>query len=101
VAHFRAVPKLRVFLFMRCPASLGGPGVIAEAFTAAKKDAAKPLSPSEIEVFDALIIRKNFNYRKAGWQTKLRTACDRVIKCFPPGSARDLFCSLSGPYARN
>jgi len=101
VAHFRAIPKLRVFLFMRCPVCLGGPRLIAEAFAEAKKNAVKRLSPSEIEVFDIMIIRGNLNYRKAGWQTSLRTACNKVIQSFPQGSAGEVLRAFSAHGAKN
>jgi RNA polymerase sigma factor (sigma-70 family) len=96
VAQCRAVPKLRVFIFMRCPLFLGGPCLIAEAFAAAKKKTAEVMSSSEVEVFEAVIIRHRIDYRKAGWQTNLRTACDKVIRCFPPGSVTDTLRALFG-----
>jgi len=101
VTQCRAIPKLRVFLFMRCPAFFGGLRSIADAFAVSKKNYSKPMSPSEIEVFEAMIIRQRFNYRKAGWQNNLRTACDKVIRNFPTGSAGDVLRAISGSDVKN
>lgn len=90
VYHCRALPKLRVFLFTQRPNLLGGSENIRNAFTKAKmlhhdqpdfnvKDTL-PLSEEEADVFQRFVLEKRANYRKRGWYTTLREACNKVVK---------------------
>jgi RNA polymerase sigma factor (sigma-70 family) len=80
VAHCRALPKLRVFLFTQRPHLLGGAPAIAQAFEAARGDPAEPLHPEEAETFRRIVLEGQTNYRKAGWRVSLRSACAKVVK---------------------
>jgi len=66
VAHSRAVPKLRVFLFTSRPALVGGDAAIAEAFAQARQDRSVPLTELEAEAFEQLVIRRRPGYRRRG-----------------------------------
>ncbi len=83
VAHCRAIPKLRVFLFLRHANFLGGTDAIEEAFRAAQDDAREPLSQAEAETFRTLILERRTAYRKPGWRLALRAACGKVVKKLP------------------
>jgi len=74
VTHCRAVPKLRVFLFLHRPDLLGGTAAIAAAFTSATGT----LAGAEAEVFQALVLDARRDYRRRGWQRSLRAACAKV-----------------------
>lgn len=78
--HCRAIPKLRMFLFMYRPDLLGGIPAISEAFTRALADKNNRLNVQEIEVFQRIILDGQVNYRKAGWRLALRSTCGKVIK---------------------
>jgi DNA-directed RNA polymerase specialized sigma24 family protein len=80
VAHSRAVPKLRVFLFTARPVLLGGAEAVAEAFSRAKRDTAAPLTKLEAEAFEHLVIRRTPGYRRRGSQAALRGACAKVAR---------------------
>ena len=71
VTHCRAVPKLRVFLFLHRPDVLGGPAAIAAAF---ERHGAL-LTGAEAEAFRLLVIEGRHDYRRRGWQTALRGGC--------------------------
>jgi RNA polymerase sigma factor (sigma-70 family) len=77
--HCRAVPKLRMFLFMHRPDLLGGKLAIAAAFKRALVDKSNPLSGQEVEVFQQVVLEDQVRYRKAGWRLALRSACYKVI----------------------
>jgi hypothetical protein len=77
VAHCRAVPKLRVYLFLHRPDVLGGPEAIAAAF---KQAAAGRLTAAEAEAFTLLVLQGRTDYRRRGWQTSLRGACASVAQ---------------------
>jgi hypothetical protein len=74
VTHCRAVPKLRVFLFLHRPDVLGG----AEAVKAAFQHSGGLLTAAEAEAFRFLVIEGRQDYRRRGWQTALRGACASV-----------------------
>ena len=74
VTHCRAVPKLRVFLFLHRPDVLGGP----EAVQAAFRQSGELLTAAEAEAFRFLVIEGRPDYRRRGWQTALRGACATV-----------------------
>lgn len=78
VAHSRAVPKLRVFLFTSHPALIGGDAAIAGAFAQAIRDRSAPLTELETEAFEHLVIRRQIGYRRRGSQAALRGACAKV-----------------------
>ena len=71
VTHCRAVPKLRVFLFLHRPDILGGPAAIAAAF----EQSSGLLTIAEAEAFRFLVIEGRHDYRRRGWQTALRGGC--------------------------
>jgi DNA-directed RNA polymerase specialized sigma24 family protein len=71
VTHCRAVPKLRVFLFLHRPDVLGGPAAIAAAFA----QYGGLLTDAEAEAFRFLVIEGRHDYRRRGWQTALRGGC--------------------------
>lgn len=80
-AHCRALPKLRVFLFLRDPGRLGGPSALAEAYQAAcSPTASDPLTASEAEAFRLMVLARRTDYRKRGWQAALRAACTKVAR---------------------
>lgn len=83
VAHCRAVPKLRVFLFLRYPSFMGAPNAIEEAFQSAQSDSKEPLSVLEADTFRSVVLEKKVSYRKAGWKLALRGACNKVVKKLP------------------
>jgi RNA polymerase sigma factor (sigma-70 family) len=83
VAHSRAVPKLRVFLFTTQPALIGGHSAIAAAFAQAKRDRSAPLTELEIEAFEQVVIRRQSGYRRRGSQAALRGACAKVAARLP------------------
>jgi DNA-directed RNA polymerase specialized sigma24 family protein len=76
VTHCRAVPKLRVFLFLHRPDVLGGPDEIAAAFNRASRR----LTAAEAEAFTFLVLHDRAGYRRRGWQTALRGACATVAE---------------------
>ncbi len=78
VAHSRAVPKLRVFLFTSRPALVGGDAAIAKGFAQARQDRSAPLTELEVEAFEQLVIRRRPGYRRRGSQAALRGACAKV-----------------------
>lgn len=82
--HCRAVPRLRVFLFVHRIDLLGGPAAVQRAFQLAIRARAQPLSGSERAAFQAVVLDGRSGYRRRGWQTDLRRACGLVIKYLPP-----------------
>ena len=74
VTHCRAVPKLRVFLFLHRPGVLGGPAAIKGAF----ERSSGLLTAAEAEAFRFLVIEGRQDYRRRGWQTALRGGCATV-----------------------
>ena len=83
VAHSRAVPKLRVFLFTSRPALLGGDAAIREGFAQARQDRSAPLTELEVEAFEQLVIRRRPGYRRRGGRAALRGACAKVAAHMP------------------
>jgi DNA-directed RNA polymerase specialized sigma24 family protein len=77
-AHCRAIPRLRTFIFMRRPEWAGTPAMLREAFGRALSARTDPLLPSEAEAFRMLVLDRG-PYRRAGWQTALRSACAKVM----------------------
>jgi DNA-directed RNA polymerase specialized sigma24 family protein len=86
VAHCRAVPKLRVFLFTHHPQALGGQERIAAAFGRALRDPA-PLTAAEAEAFRFIVLARRSDYRRRGWQAALRGACAKVAPQLVAGTA--------------
>ncbi|QYO63449.1 sigma-70 family RNA polymerase sigma factor [Leptolyngbya sp. 7M] len=80
VNHTRALPKLRVYLFMYRPEWLGGDLAIRTAFAQAQRMTQSPLSREEAEVFEQIVLRQNHNYSRSGWKTRLSSACTKVIR---------------------
>ncbi|HEX3964658.1 MAG TPA: sigma factor [Trebonia sp.] len=74
VTHCRAVPKLRVFLFLHRPGVLGGRAAIKAAF----EQSGGLLTVVEAEAFRFLVIEGRHDYRRRGWQTALRGGCATV-----------------------
>ena len=75
VAHSRAVPKLRVFLFTDRGALIGGDRAIADAFERVRRDQGAALTALEEEAFEHIVIRRSAGYRRRGSQAALRGAC--------------------------
>ena len=80
VIHCRAVPKLRVFLFLHRADVLGGKEAIAVAFAAARISKNDPLTADEAAAFRHSVLETGALYRKPGWMTSLRAACGKVIR---------------------
>ena len=80
VIYCRAIPKLRVFLFLHQPDLLGGRDEIAAAYASAKSATEDPLSPNEAEAFRILVLQGRSDYRKAGWMSSLRAACGKISR---------------------
>lgn len=80
VNHTRALPKLRVYLFMYRPEWLGGDLTIRTAFAQAQRVTQSPLSREEAEVFEQIVLHQNHNYSRSGWKTRLSSACTKVIR---------------------
>ena len=84
MTHCRAIPKLRVFLFVQRPDLLGGHECIAQAFARAlvgNRD--RPLTADEAQAFRRVVLEQQTGSRRVGWRQALRAACDRVIKELP------------------
>jgi RNA polymerase sigma factor (sigma-70 family) len=79
VNHTRALPKLRVYLFTCRPEWLGGIPAIKAAFAQAQK-MTQSLSREEADVFERIVLRKEHNYSRSGWKTRLSSACTKVIR---------------------
>lgn len=84
VAHCRAVPKLRVLLFLRHQDALGGSEAVVEAFRLAVNSSDSPLGPAEREAFQRVVVEGRIDYRRRGWQADLRRACGVVIRYLAP-----------------
>jgi DNA-directed RNA polymerase specialized sigma24 family protein len=80
VVHCRAVPKLRVLLFVSFADALGGPAEIEAAF----RSAGDELSPAERDAFAAVVLAGRDDYRRRGWQADLRRACGLVVRHLDP-----------------
>jgi hypothetical protein len=84
VAHCRAVPKLRVFLFDSMPHLLGGVGAISDAFARASAATDDPLTPAESDAFRMIVLHGRSDYRRRGSRIALRGACAKVIRYLEP-----------------
>jgi RNA polymerase sigma factor (sigma-70 family) len=80
VTHCRAIPKLRVFLFLHRADLLGGKEAIAIAFAVARASKDDPLTADEAAAFRHCVLETGVRYRKPGWMTSLRAACGKVIR---------------------
>ncbi len=80
VLHCRAIPKLRVYLFMHHPDLLGGLSAIADAFAVTPLAPIDWLSPEEAEVFRRVVLDGQHGYRRVGWRLTLRAACGKMVK---------------------
>lgn len=86
VTHCRAIPKLRVHLFVSAQDVIGGSTAIADAFSAAQRvDGARKLTDREAEVFAASILAPDGEKAIAldKGATALRVACEKVIRQMP------------------
>jgi RNA polymerase sigma factor (sigma-70 family) len=83
VIHCRAIPKLRVFLFLQHTAVLGGIGSISQAFQSTLSSSDNPMSNDEADVFRRVVLERERNYRRNGLKPLLRSACAKVIKWLP------------------
>ncbi len=72
MAHHRAIPQFRVFLFMHRQHLIGGKEEIATGFNRALRHPTNPLEPDEAEAFRRVVLNGDLNYRKAGWVMALR-----------------------------
>jgi DNA-directed RNA polymerase specialized sigma24 family protein len=90
VTHCRAIPKLRVFLFLHRPDILGGRTAIEAAFAevcAGTSSHLRRLTVAEAEAFRLLVLDGRQDYRRRGWQTALRSACAKVAPHLATASA--------------
>lgn len=79
--HFsRAIPKLRVYLFVAMPSALGGRDAIERAFQFACTNQESPLTKTEADVFRHQVLNGNPPLRRSGWQAAMRGACAKVIR---------------------
>lgn len=86
VAHCRAIPKLRVHLFVSAQDVIGGRTAIAEAFAAAQRtNGTLGLTAREAEVFAASILAPEGAGPVAidRAASALRAACEKVIRHMP------------------
>ncbi len=89
----RAMSKLRVYLIVHCPDSLGGLPQIRAALDAAKADTACPMAPNEVRTFEDLVLNGKPDHHDRRRQKALRSACAKVCRQFdwrtippPPGT---------------
>ncbi|HLJ55766.1 MAG TPA: sigma factor [Chthonomonadaceae bacterium] len=80
VTHCRAIPKLRVYLFLHRADLLGGREAIAAAYVAAREAKDDPLTQDEAAAFHHCVLDSTVRYRKPGWTSSLRSACGKVIR---------------------
>lgn len=80
VTHCRAIPKLRVFLFIHRRDVLGGMEAIRTAYEQACREASPAMSDGEATAFDRIILRGEDKYRPNRWKVDLRAACAKVAK---------------------
>ena len=71
--HCRAIPKLRVFIFLRHRDLFGDLSRIRESMAEAR--IAGAMTAREEQVFSRWILDRRFDFRPVGWQTLLRSAC--------------------------
>jgi RNA polymerase sigma factor (sigma-70 family) len=83
VTHCRAVPKLRMFLFLARRDALGGTAALRAAFDRAQEAASSALTVSEATAFDRIILRDDQGYRPIRWRADLQGACVKVVKFLP------------------
>lgn len=83
VAHFRAVLKLRVFLFEHRLDLIGGRTEVAAAYERAS-GGTDPLTAAEAAAFRAVVLDGDPGYRRRGWQAALRGACAKVVGHLDP-----------------
>lgn len=77
---FRAISKIRVYLFINRIEMLGSSEEISIAFEAAAQNTSDaPLSKDEANAFRFIVLQHQ-RYSKAGWRTDLRIACSKVIR---------------------
>lgn len=79
VQHFRAIQKLRVYLFLHRMEYLGGREAVENAFQMAQHDSSQPLSSREIMIFRSFVLEQKM-VCSSGWRTDLRASCNKVIK---------------------
>jgi len=79
VLHWRAIDKLRVFLFLHCPERVGGRAAM-ERLLAAPTSARDRLTAREEEVFRHLVLGQRLDLRKSGWRSALNAACAKVAR---------------------
>jgi RNA polymerase sigma factor (sigma-70 family) len=79
VLHFRAMGKLRLFLFRFHPRCLGGPAEISRAFEAARRAAApsRRLTEAEVRAFQACVLHPLPRVPR-GLLEDVRAACVKV-----------------------
>ncbi len=82
VVRFRAIPRLRVYLFLYRPQYLGGAAAIAQAFDDALKYGGEhgPLTPEQARAFRRMVLEGDRAYTAAGWRSHLSAACEVVVR---------------------
>jgi RNA polymerase sigma factor (sigma-70 family) len=80
VIHCRAIPKLRVGLFLYRQDLLGGRGRILQALAEARSDVNLRMTVTEVSAFERIVLSRVKTPRVAGSTHALRSACAKVIK---------------------
>src|SRR5665213_2724712 len=80
VHWLRGLPKLRVYMLLARPETVGGRDAIRAAYERAKAAALNALSPLEAETFRHEIVERRPPLRRDGWRDALRGACAKVIR---------------------
>lgn len=80
VTHCRAIPRLRVFLFLFRPNLLGGIDAVRAAFEEARQHSSSGLTDGEAAAFERIILHRDDRYRPLQWKVDLRAACGKVAK---------------------
>ena len=82
MAFERAMSKLRVYVIVHCPDSLGGLPQIRAALDAAKADREWPMAPNEVRAFENFVLNGQLDHHDRRWQKALRSACAKVCRQF-------------------
>jgi hypothetical protein len=80
VVHCRAIPKLRVYMFVNHRDQIATPAAVAEAVKRAASDPAQPLTAAEEEAFRSVVIDACHRQPARRNLSALRTACSKVIR---------------------
>lgn len=82
--HVRGIKALRVFLFARRPAQLGGKSAIKRAYLLAVERPINPLTVEEARAFRSTVLDRETDPLARGTVALLREACTKVIQELQP-----------------